>query len=169
MKKCQAIDSLKDLWWDIRPSPNYGTLELRICDGGATLEEVIAVVAFIHLLANWFVNNQDFLEKNQKCFDGWIARENKWRSIRDGLDSKIIIDDLGNVKNLKDDINDWIEKFGDLVSKYNYQNEIIALRKILDYGNSSSRQIKIFNKTKSLVEVMKFNVAEFNQQKILKN
>ncbi|MCI0750389.1 MAG: YbdK family carboxylate-amine ligase, partial [Flammeovirgaceae bacterium] len=40
-----SIDSMRDLWWDLRPSPKYGTLELRICDEPATLQEAMAIVA----------------------------------------------------------------------------------------------------------------------------
>lgn len=37
LKQCGSIRSLRDLWWDMRPSPGFGTLEIRVCDGTATL------------------------------------------------------------------------------------------------------------------------------------
>ena len=61
--KCKSINSLKDLWWDIRVSPAFGTLEIRICDGLATLSETLAIVAFIHLLAHWFSDNASWLNQ----------------------------------------------------------------------------------------------------------
>ena len=50
LRKAKAISSLKDLWWDVRPSPGFGTLEIRVCDSPATLAETVAIVAFIHAL-----------------------------------------------------------------------------------------------------------------------
>ena len=38
--KTRTIASIKEVWWDIRPHPTYGTVELRICDGLPTLHEV---------------------------------------------------------------------------------------------------------------------------------
>src|SRR5205814_1241868 len=40
-----TIESIREVWWDIRPHPNFGTVELRICDGIPTLDEISAVAA----------------------------------------------------------------------------------------------------------------------------
>src|SRR5207244_3723660 len=48
-----AIVSLKDLYWFVRPSPGYGTLEFRVCDAMPTLSETMAVVALIQALVVW--------------------------------------------------------------------------------------------------------------------
>ena len=56
--KTDSIASLKDLWWDIRPSPLLGTIEIRICDGPASLTETLAITAFLHTAAHWFEDNK---------------------------------------------------------------------------------------------------------------
>ena len=48
-----AITSIKDLWWDIRPHPEYGTVEVRACDALPTLSEAMSVIALITLFLGW--------------------------------------------------------------------------------------------------------------------
>src|SRR5690606_12318585 len=87
--KSKAIGSHKDLWWDVRPSPDFGTVEIRICDGLATLSETLAVVAFIHALAYWYDANADY-DVTMRAPHMWMMRENKWRATRYGMDAEII-------------------------------------------------------------------------------
>jgi carboxylate-amine ligase len=69
LRKAKAIASLKDLWWDVRPSPGFGTLELRVCDSPATLAETVAIVAFMHALAHWFRDHGDEFAQRTPLWD----------------------------------------------------------------------------------------------------
>ncbi len=164
LKKCQAINSLKDLWWDIRPSPSYGTLEIRACDGLSNLEETLAIVAFIHLLANWFNDNGNWLSQVPTS-PLWFARENKWRAIRHGLKANLVVDLGGETKPIAQDILEWIEKLAPYTNQFGYQKYCEALKNIVEKGSSSSRQRKVYNSSNSLQEVVKFNVDEFTVRK----
>jgi carboxylate-amine ligase len=168
LKKCNAISTLNDLWWDIRPSPNFGTLEIRTCDGNATLQETLAIAAFIHLLAYWFEDNASWIEQVSPPLH-WIARENKWRAIRYGLDANLVTNIDGSTKSIKQDILEWIEKISPYADKLEYGQYIEDLKSIISNGNSSSRQLKVYAKTGSLKEVSKFNVAEFENRKPILN
>lgn len=165
LKKCQAINSLKDLWWDIRPSPAYGTLEIRACDGLSNLEETLAIVAFIHLLANWFNDNNWLAQVPTSPL--WFARENKWRVIRHGLEANLIVDLEGETKPIVQDILEWLEKLAPYEKQLGYQKYVNALRNIVEKGSSSSRQRNVYAKTNSLADVVKFNVEEFYCRKPL--
>jgi carboxylate-amine ligase len=163
LKLCGSIHSLKDLWWDLRPSPGYGTLEIRVCDGTATLYETLAITAFIHTLAHWFADNGSWLE-SVAYPPLWLSRENKWRVIRYGLDANLVMNVEGKTKPIGEDIREWIDKVEPYVTMLGYQTYIAQLRTILDKGTSSDRQRKIYQKTGSLEEVVKFNTAEFTNQ-----
>jgi carboxylate-amine ligase len=160
LKKCGSVKSLKDLWWDIRPSPQYGTLELRICDGCATLYETLAVTAFIHLLAYWFHEHASWLE-NISSPQHWLARENKWRAIRHGPDAALVMNIDGKVKPLRDDIGEWLDRLSPYAEKLGYQSYLASIAAILDRGTSSERQRRLFRKTGVLKDVVRFNCREF--------
>lgn len=161
----RAITSLKDLWWDIRPSPRYGTLEIRICDGIASLQETTAIVAFVHALCHWFQEHAEWMD-TVPLPDRWMLRENKWRAIRHGLEAEIVVAGDGSCKSLRQDIEEWIEKITPYYNQLHYQEYLGALQQILHSGNSASRQREIFTScggdAEALRQVSLHNMREFN-------
>ena len=161
---CKSITSLKDLWWDMRPSPGFGTLEVRVCDGTATLSETVAVVAFIHLLAHWFRDHVEWIESFPPP-SRWLSRENKWRAMRHGMEAAFLVSIDGKTKLLKDDITDWLTKLESYTEKLGYQEYVQTIRDIITHGNSSTRQRKVFESTGDLKAVVRHNAAEFAARK----
>ncbi|MCS5711599.1 YbdK family carboxylate-amine ligase [Candidatus Berkiella aquae] len=158
--KSEAIKSLKDLWWDIRPSPAFGTLEIRVCDGLATLDETMALVAFIHLLAHWFRDNGDWIDQVQLP-ESWMSRENKWRVMRYGLNAEIIISGSGNLKLIKQDILDWLQKLSPYIIDLKYEEYMLTIMNILERGTSTQRQRQQYQLSQSLEKVVLHNILEF--------
>ena len=91
--------------WDIRPSPHWGTLEVRFCDGASTHRELAAVAALIHCLVE-HLSTRSTTARRCRCSQPWYVRENKWRAARYGLDAEIILDNAGNERPVTDDIRD---------------------------------------------------------------
>ena len=84
-----SIGSIREIWWDIRPHVMYGTLEFRMCDGMATLREVIALAALAQCLVEYLdATLESGHEPPQPA--GWVIRENKWRAARFGLDAVLV-------------------------------------------------------------------------------
>ncbi len=160
LKACGSISSLKDLWWDLRPSPDYGTLEIRVCDGAATLAEAMAITAYIHLLANWFADHAGWIE-SVSYPPRWLSRENKWRAIRYGLDAQLVLNTEGKTRSLRDDIDAWMDKLTPYVSRLGYESQVETLRLILAQGNSTERQRAVFARRESFDDLMRFNMQEF--------
>ena len=158
----QSIESMKDIWWDIRPSPGYGTIELRICDGPATMLELQSLVAFIHMLALWFNDNRHHFYKHNKIIpEQWIMRENKWRAIRHGLEAEIISHESMQLKKLSDNIRFWIDRLEPYSNQLGYQPFMECIKKILDHGNSATRQRKVMKYFNDINRVVESNVLEF--------
>jgi carboxylate-amine ligase len=166
-----SIQSMKDIWWDLRPSPGYGTLELRMCDSTATLDELEAITAFAHTLAHWFDDNgTEYFHSHVYQPERWILRENKWRVIRFGTDAELVDHDTLEVKSFRLIMLDWLEKLKPYSEKLGYFQHFQRLLKILHQGNSSARQRAMLDPTKdhtpagiseeSLQKVLKLNVHE---------
>ena len=166
----KSIEGMKDIWWDLRPSPVYGTLELRICDGPATMMELQSIVAFIHLLAHWFNDNRHHFYKHNKIFpEQWIMRENKWRAIRHGIEAEIISHESMQVKKVSDNIRFWVNRLKPYSDQLGYQNYMECIINILDKGNSSTRQRKVMKHYNDIKRVVETNVMEFEAGKPLWN
>ena len=90
----RAISSIREIWWDIRPHPNFGTVELRICDGIPTMTEIACVAALAQCLVEWM---DTLIDRGYTlpCPKAWIVGQNKWRAARHGIDADVIIDDAG--------------------------------------------------------------------------
>jgi glutamate---cysteine ligase / carboxylate-amine ligase len=161
LQKSKAIETMKDLWWDLRPSPQHGTLELRFCDEPATLKEALAIVAFVHGLAHWFRDHEEEWNLSHTPLKHWIFRENKWRAIRYGLEAEIVVARNGRTSVLKNDVEIWLRKIEPYVTSLKYDNHIRVIHEILEKGNSSSRQHRVFEVTNDLHEVVRHNVNEF--------
>ena len=112
----KAISSIREVWWDIRPHPHFGTVELRICDGLATLCEVAAMAAMSQCLVEWMNGLCD-----QGCElpvqRGWIVRENKWRAARHGVDADIIVDEGGRLVHLRDAVGDLVTELAPVAER----------------------------------------------------
>ena len=161
--RTSSIGSIKDLWWDIRPSPSFGTVELRICDEPATLEEAVSVVAFVHLLAHWFQDHAAEWNDSHKSIQSWVLRENKWRAIRFGLGAEIIKRENKKLVSLVDDLHFWMEELKPYSIKLKYEPYLSTIKKIIEQGNSASRQHAVYSVNNDLHEVTRFNVSEFER------
>ena len=158
----KSIESMKDIWWDMRPSPGYGTLEIRICDGPATLLELESIVAWIHVLSHWFEDNtEEFYARNNLKPFGWVLRENKWRSLRFGMEAEIISHETLETIKLSEHILYWIEKLEPYFIKLGYEKYKTCLQEIVKYGNSATRQRNVMDMTGDIQDVIRHNVREF--------
>jgi carboxylate-amine ligase len=136
------VQSVREVWWDIRPHPGFGTVELRICDGLPTLTEVGAVAALSQCLVDQF-NTQLDRGYSLPRPTSWLVRENKWRAARYGLDARIILDDSGATQPLRDAIYELIEDLSPLAGRLGCSAELADAARILETGASYQRQREV--------------------------
>ncbi|KTD59568.1 carboxylate-amine ligase [Legionella santicrucis] len=129
MSRLGIIGSMKDLYWDIRPRPDFGTVEIRVCDTPLTLRKAILIVAYIQTLSLYlleekpininhnlyFLYNYNRFQASRYSFDGDFIdpnTEQRCSIINDILDTikkiKIYAQRLNNdefMKQLADDVN----------------------------------------------------------------
>ncbi|HVL26863.1 MAG TPA: glutamate--cysteine ligase, partial [Acidimicrobiales bacterium] len=111
-----AISSIREVWWDIRPHPDFGTVELRICDGIPTLREVSAVAALAQCLVHWLDTRLDAGEPLYVPRD-WTVRQNKWRAARHGLQASVIVDEEGHQQPLADAVAGVVAELGPVAAE----------------------------------------------------
>lgn len=134
-----TIQSIREVWWDIRPHPDFGTVELRICDGLPTYDEIAAIAAL----------SQSLVERLDRELDrgytlpvptSWVLGENKWRAARYGLDAEIIADDRGTVVPMKHAILDLVEDLMPTARRLDCAEELAGVERIINVGASYQRQ-----------------------------
>ncbi len=146
MNDCQAISSFKDIYWDIRPRPDLGTIEFRICDMPRTLSESLGIVALIRLLV---INALRLLEERPLLRRGdvrkhWIAIENKWLATRYGLAGQYIKTPAGKRRQLRQEAAELVERLTPLAKETGDAPFLAALQPIASYETSAERQRRIY-------------------------
>jgi carboxylate-amine ligase len=75
-------------WWELRPHPAWGTLEVRVPDAQATVDDAAGVVAAVHCLAHWLAERHAAGEE-LPAPPTWRIEENRWRALSRGLDGEL--------------------------------------------------------------------------------
>lgn len=96
-----VIRDVTEVRWDVRAVPRLGTVELRVCDGVATLEEIGALAALTQCLVRDTVQHLDN-GGSVTSMPPWYVKENKWRAARYGLDAIIILNENGDEELVSD-------------------------------------------------------------------
>lgn len=150
-----TIETIREIWWDVRPHPDFGTIEVRICDTPQTISEVLAIAALIQALVAKLGNDYD----GGHLFDKphpWIVRENKWRACRFGLDGELIEEDGLHTLKTKEAIRNllsFVEAESKSLGSYHYLQTIETM---MAEGDGATRQLKVWKKNKDLKDVVKY-------------
>ena len=157
--KTNCIDNAKKIWWDIRPHPNFPTLEFRVCDIPMRLDETIAIAALIQAtvakLYKLHSANQGF-----RLYRRILLMENKWRALRYGLDGKMIDFGKGCEVPVRDLIFEYLHFVDDVVDELGSREELNYIYRILENGTGADRQLKVFRETGDLKKVVDYIVSE---------
>jgi carboxylate-amine ligase len=133
------------IWWDVRPHPRFGTLEVRVPDVCTSVDDAVAIAALVQALCARLLqlrmNNMSWRRYRQHHI-----RENKWRAMRYGLQGKLI--DFG----IKQEVPmnflalEILELVDGVVDELGSRKEIEHINTILERGTSADRQIEAYQK-----------------------
>lgn len=89
MEETGFINSIREIWWDVRPHHNFGTVEVRMCDMPGNLDHACGLAALVQCLVKYL---SDQIDEGTYQFDchPMMVRQNKWRAARYGLDATLV-------------------------------------------------------------------------------
>ena len=152
--KTNCIPDGTKLWWDVRPSWKFPTLEFRVCDVCTRVDEAVCIAAiFQALIAKLWKLRRDNL--TFRLYPLSLVEENKWRAVRYGLDGKLL--DLGKQQEAptRELITELIQWFlDDVLDELGTRKQVEYAFEILRNGNSASRQVATFQQTGDLKAVV---------------
>jgi carboxylate-amine ligase len=165
MRACQAIQSTKDIYWDIRPRPQSGTIEIRICDMPGTLGQALGLAALIRCLA---ISALRLLEEKPRLRRGdmrryWIAVENKWLASRYGLQAQCIRTPGGQRRPLARDLAQMFERLQPIAKETGEETFLAALQPLDRFETGADRQRRMYRDTgnwKAVIDDMKTRLAQ---------
>ena len=144
------ITGVRDLWWDIRPHPDFGTIEIRICDLPSTFTEILAIVALIQGLVAEMTQSDKHLNPNMQ-----VLKSNKWQAARYGLAGTFVYPLLQKKMSMQEAAGELFTKAAPTMEKLGTSHYLSDLQHILESGTSADHQRKIFTEQKNFSTVIK--------------
>lgn len=138
-----VIEDASKIWWDLRPSSRFPTIEARICDVSPRLETTLTLAALIQATTRMLWR---LAQKNQRwrIYDNFLVAENRWRAQRYGI-TKGLIDfgarEIASFSDLIDELIDLVLEDGEALDSV---AEIQNARQIIKDGTSADRQRAVF-------------------------
>ena len=147
MTRAGAIADASFLWWTLRPSVRYPTLELRIADSCTRLQDTLAIAALYRCLVR-LADRQPDLNRGLTGASRAIAAENLWRAQRDGVRASIIDEGPGVAVPFASHLDATLALVAEDVDALGCQREVARARGIAAEGTSADRQLSTFTEAR---------------------
>lgn len=160
LRRAGIISEIRDLWWDVRPSPYFGTVEIRICDMPSRFDDVLALTAFIQALAVYIVERKMAGAR----INPQLLRYNKWQACRHGLEGGFC-DPFQLLsrsrRSLRWSVDRMLRILKPVFEELGTEGWCGRISGILEQGTSADRQRRLFAEEESLSRMIERMHGEF--------
>lgn len=152
LAKQNIIEAYNDIWWDVRIRPDFGTLELRVCDAVNDIERIQAIAAFYQAVCSLAET------ESQKYFFHQISKQNKWTAVRYGFDGNFI--DVGGSTTIQDMATNKLKQLVqyDIFNRLQTESYIELIQHYLTIPSISAKTRLLYEQTNDFVPVIKEGV-----------
>ncbi len=152
MRGLGLVESMKDFYWDIRPKPEFGTVEVRVFDTPLTVRRAAALAAYVQTLGRWLITDC----KREPAEDDYLTYGyNRFQASRFGLDGELLDARDGTRVRLRDDVARTLEQLTPHATALGSQAGLIELRAALEQGNDAAWMRFAYDETRSLADLMR--------------
>lgn len=157
MRKLKIIESMKDFYWDVRPKPEFGTVEIRICDMPLTVQKAVMLTAYIQTLVYYLLKKHPYpiISELYEVYD-----YNRFQASRFGFDGDFIHPYTQKHTSIQRDILETIrllKPFATHLGNEHYLNELKHMT--LNKQNDADLLREAFKKEESLTKTVKRKCA----------
>jgi carboxylate-amine ligase len=156
LEKTGCIADYTHIWWDIRPHPKLGTVEIRICDAVTRVEHAVALAAYCQALVKLYCER---FERGEEVasYHRILTTENKWLAARYGLEAPLM--DLATGRRNRVPVAQLVrrrlEELAPHARDLGSEDALDGIRDILGNGNGADRQLRVYNANRDIVEVVR--------------
>jgi len=160
--KTRSIDNGRKIWWDLRPHPRLGTIEIRICDAQTRLESAAVIVALVQSLAATLAERYD-RGGSLPIQPRPLIEENKWRAARSGLEATLVDLERDEERPAREALRALAELALPAARRLGCADELALLDPLLDRGDGASEQRAVYDSSEgSLLAVAKWLAERTN-------
>jgi len=137
-----VIGDATKIWWDLRPSDRFPTLETRICDVTPRLDDTVAIAALVqslaHMLYRLRLSNQRWRQ-----YERFLINENRWQAQRYGVSGQLMDFGKAELVNYPDLVDELLALVAQDAEELGCSEEIVKVRNVIASGNSADRQRRV--------------------------
>ena len=137
------IEDASKVWWDLRPSTKYPTLEMRVTDVCTRIEDAVAIACLYRCLCRMLMRLR---ARNQRwrAYSRFLVSENRWLAQRHGVSRGLIDFGRGTIVPMTVLVDELIELTAEDAAYFGCEDELARLRTIAAEGTSADRQIAVY-------------------------
>ena len=141
------IGSIREIWWDVRPHPGFGTVEVRICDLPMNLEAVLELTALVQCLV---VALGEQIDEGvyQRDVHPMMVKQNKWRALRYGMEAEFVDPVTHRTFPVRESVREVVEKLRPFAVRLQCENELLGLLARIDAPTGAETQLRIHDEVK---------------------
>ncbi len=159
-----VVKSMKDFYWDIRPKPEFGTIEIRVFDTPLTIERAAALAGFVQSLGAWFLAEHPFVPQE---YDYLVYTYNRFQACRFGLEAVYVDPATGEHMPLADHILKTMDAVADYAARHGAAPALHLLRSDVAAGSNDARWLRERQRSEQLLaEVSRQAAMRFRGQAV---
>jgi glutamate---cysteine ligase / carboxylate-amine ligase len=148
MARTGVVEGMKDFYWDIRPKPEFGTIEIRVMDTPLTIIKAAQLAAYIQTVARWQLKEKKF---TPEADDYLVYKFNRFQACRFGFDGTFVDPKTGEHRSLRDDIIATLDGLESHAIALNTEAACMALREDARVAGNDATWIRALHKQQQLL------------------
>ncbi|MEX0819891.1 MAG: YbdK family carboxylate-amine ligase [Pirellulaceae bacterium] len=148
------INTIREIWWDVRPHHNFGTVEVRVCDMPGNLDDTLAIAALIQCLVQGLSDQIDEGAYQHDCHP-MMVRQNKWRAARFGTQAQLVNSYTYEVQPLSEVLQMLTERLRPIAESLDCVSFLDRAKQLANGPSWADRQIEILDETGDRAEIVR--------------
>jgi carboxylate-amine ligase len=148
------INTIREIWWDVRPHHNFGTVEVRICDMPGNLTDTLAIAAFVQCLVKALSDEIDHGTYQHDCHP-IMVQQNKWRAARFGNQAMLVDTYTYEVSPTVEVVEGMVEQLRPMANKLGCESYLEHCNTLAQSPSAAQRQLDILTATNDPLEIVR--------------
>lgn len=153
------INTIREIWWDVRPHHNFGTVEIRVCDMPGNLEDSLAIAALCQCLVKYLSDDIDNGAYQHDCHP-MMVRQNKWRAARFGNHAALVNSYTYEVESVSEIVHFLIDRLRPTARDLRCEDYLLKCEAIADRVSWAERQRQMMSECGDHAEIVRRLIAE---------
>jgi glutamate---cysteine ligase / carboxylate-amine ligase len=157
LERAGVLEDYTRIWWDVRPHPRFGTVEVRAMDAVERVEDAVALAAYVQALVKRAAEAPT--SSPSSALEGALLRENKWQAIRYGLEAAVVGADAAPIP-IRSQILRTLDELGVAAGELESETALLGVERIVREGTGAERQLAVFAATADIRAVTRMIAVE---------